>query len=117
MYSSFTSSRCMSSSMGVGVGVYVGVDVNGDVADDKRRLFKDSLLVLASGAFLALHFSCWVWVGATMLVSPQYSIQAPHDTYFKPKDCDGTSSLLIPLHTSNLRNILHCFCRVFIIHP
>lgn len=35
-------------------------------ADDKRRVFKDSLLVLASGAFLALHFSCWVWVSATM---------------------------------------------------
>ena len=69
--------------MDVGVGVYVGIGV--DVADDKRHLFKDSLLVLASGAFLALHFSCWVWVGATMRVSLQYSIQAPHDTYFNPK--------------------------------
>lgn len=29
--------------------------------DDKRRLLKDSLLVLASGGFLALHFACWVW--------------------------------------------------------
>ena len=55
--------------MNAGGGVYVGVGVKIDVADDKRRLFKDSLLVLASGAFLALHFSCWVWVSATMPMS------------------------------------------------
>ena len=31
-------------------------------ADERRRLLKDALLILASGAFLAVHFACWVWV-------------------------------------------------------
>lgn len=31
-------------------------------AADRKRLLRDSLLVLASGAFLAVHFSFWVWV-------------------------------------------------------
>ena len=35
-------------------------------ADETRRLWKDVLLILASGAFLAVHFSCWVWVSATV---------------------------------------------------
>lgn len=30
-------------------------------AGDKKRLVKDILLVLASGAFLGVHFSFWVW--------------------------------------------------------
>ena len=31
-------------------------------ADDRERLCKDILLVLASGAFLGVHFFFWVWV-------------------------------------------------------
>ena len=31
-------------------------------AADKKRLLRDILLVLASGAFLGVHFSFWVWV-------------------------------------------------------
>lgn len=36
------------------------------LADETRRLWKDVLLILASGAFLAVHFSCWVWVSPTV---------------------------------------------------
>ncbi len=31
-------------------------------AADRKRLLRDILLVLASGAFLGVHFSFWVWV-------------------------------------------------------
>lgn len=31
-------------------------------AADRKRLLRDVLLVLASGAFLGVHFSFWVWV-------------------------------------------------------
>ena len=37
-----------------------------EFADETRRLWKDVLLILASGAFLAVHFSCWVWVSASV---------------------------------------------------
>lgn len=37
-------------------------------ADETKRLWKDVLLILASGAFLAAHFACWVWVSATVFL-------------------------------------------------
>ena len=33
-------------------------------ADDRKRMCKDMLLVLASGAFLGVHFFFWVWVSS-----------------------------------------------------
>lgn len=42
------------------------------LADEEKRLLKDALLILASGAFLAVHFSCWVWVSKAAYASATF---------------------------------------------